>query len=100
MNAGSGKEFSVTVDRLDGFDADVQVDITGLPPGFSISTPVVIQSGHLEAKGTIHAALDAPMPADTNAATTNIISRALLSPTVNKGASDSLAITWNHDIGT
>lgn len=36
----------------------------------------------------------------TNAATTNIISRALLSPTVNKGASDSLAITWNHDIGT
>lgn len=30
----------------------------------------------------------------------NSISRALLSPTVNKGASDSLAITWNHDIGT
>ena len=26
------------------------------------------------------------------------ISRALLSPTVNKGASDSLAITWNHDL--
>jgi hypothetical protein len=36
----------------------------------------------------------------TNAATTNIISRALLSPVVNKGASDSLAVTWNHDIGT
>jgi hypothetical protein len=28
----------------------------------------------------------------------NTISRALLSPTVNKGASDSLAITWNHDL--
>ena len=26
------------------------------------------------------------------------ISRALLSPTVNKGASDTLAITWNHDL--
>jgi hypothetical protein len=36
----------------------------------------------------------------SNTVTTNIISRALLSPTVNKGASDSLAITWNHDIGT
>lgn len=28
----------------------------------------------------------------------NTISRALLSPTVNKGASDTLAITWNHDL--
>lgn len=27
-------------------------------------------------------------------------SRALLSPTVNKGASDSLTVTWNHAIGT
>lgn len=26
------------------------------------------------------------------------IARALLSPTVNKGASDTLAITWNHDL--
>ncbi len=36
----------------------------------------------------------------TAAATTNIVSRALLSPVVNKGASDTLTITWNHDIGT
>ncbi len=36
----------------------------------------------------------------TAAATTNIVSRALLSPVVNKGAADSLTITWNHDIGT
>lgn len=28
------------------------------------------------------------------------LSRALLSPTVNKGSSDSLTITWNHVIGT
>lgn len=26
------------------------------------------------------------------------IARALLSPTVNKGAADSLAVTWNHDL--
>jgi hypothetical protein len=30
----------------------------------------------------------------------NTISRALLSPTVNKGPADTLTITWNHDIGT
>lgn len=28
----------------------------------------------------------------------NTIARALLSPTVNKGASDSLAVTWSHDL--
>lgn len=28
----------------------------------------------------------------------NTISRALLSPLVNKGASDTLAVTWNHDL--
>jgi hypothetical protein len=28
----------------------------------------------------------------------NTTSRALLSPTVNKGASDTLAVTWNHDL--
>lgn len=30
----------------------------------------------------------------------NTLARALLSPTVNKGASDSLTITWQHDVGT
>jgi hypothetical protein len=35
----------------------------------------------------------------TNATTAaaNTISRALLSPVVNKGASDTLTITWQHD---
>jgi hypothetical protein len=28
----------------------------------------------------------------------NTIARALLSPVVNKGASDTLAVTWNHDL--
>jgi hypothetical protein len=78
VNAGSGKEFSVAVDRIDGFDEDVRVDITGLPPGFSVSTPVVIQAGHLEAKGTINAALDAPMPAKTNAAMTKVTATATI----------------------
>jgi hypothetical protein len=36
----------------------------------------------------------------TNAAApaANTISRALLAPVVNKGANDSLAVTWNHDL--
>jgi hypothetical protein len=78
VNAGSGKEFSVSVDRIDGFDNDVKVDITGLPPGFSVSTPVVIQAGHFEAKGTINAAADAPKPTETNAAMTKVTASAIL----------------------
>jgi hypothetical protein len=30
----------------------------------------------------------------------NTISRALLSPVANKGASDTLTVTWNHDLGS
>lgn len=35
---------------------------------------------------------------NSGAAAAATISRALLSPVVNKGASDSLAVTWNHDL--
>jgi hypothetical protein len=34
-----------------------------------------------------------------NTTVTNVVARALLSPVVNKGAADSLTITWNQDIG-
>ena len=62
----------------ESFDGDVQVDITGLPPGFTSSTPLVIQAGHSEAKGTINAALNAPQPNDTNSAQTKITATAML----------------------
>jgi hypothetical protein len=78
VNAGSGKEFSVSAERIDGFEDDIKVEVTGLPPGFSVSTPVVIQAGHLEAKGTINAAADAPKPNVTNAATTKVTASAMV----------------------
>jgi len=67
INSGSGQSFSVNADRVDGFDGEITVEFAGLPPGFSVSTPLVIQSGHSEAKGTLNAAVDAPKPG-TNAA--------------------------------
>ena len=69
VSAGSGREFSLSAERLDGFDGDIQIEISGLPPGFSVSTPLVIQAGHTEAKGTINAAPDAVQPVATNATT-------------------------------
>lgn len=78
VNAGSGKEISVAVERIDGFEDDIKVDVTGMPLGFSVSTPIVIQAGHLEAKGTINAALDASKPNETNAAMTKVTASAMI----------------------
>src|SRR5204862_3882564 len=78
VGAGSGREFSLGAERLDGFDGDIQVEIAGLPPGFSVSTPLVIQAGHTEAKGAIHAAPDALKPRETNAAATKVTATATI----------------------
>ncbi len=78
VNAGSGREFSVTAERIDGFDGEIRVDIASLPPGFSASTPLVIQAGHTEAKGTINSAFDLAQPADMNALTSKVIATATI----------------------
>ncbi|MBI3839482.1 MAG: pre-peptidase C-terminal domain-containing protein [Planctomycetia bacterium] len=62
IEAGSGKKFSLEVDRIDGFDGEVRVDVSGLPEGFQASTPVVIQAGQRDADGVILAVADAKQP--------------------------------------
>ena len=75
-NSGSGREFSLNAERSDGFDGDITVEISDLPPGFTVSTPLVIQGGHTEAKGTLTAALDATKPDETTAVMTKVIATA------------------------
>lgn len=58
IGAGGGQRLVVKVDRADDFDGEVSVDITGMPAGFHISSPIVVQAGHLEAKGVINVDLD------------------------------------------
>ncbi len=53
LNAGSGQAFTVTADRIDGFDGDIAVEIVGIPDGYKVSTPLVIQAGHVNARGTL-----------------------------------------------
>jgi len=77
--AGSGQSFSVNAERIDGFDGDIRVDIAGLPPGFTVSTPLVIEAGHTSANGTINAALEAPTPNETNAAASKVTATANVS---------------------
>jgi len=56
---GSGRNFSVKVDRVDNFTGAVRVDFSGMPKGWFASAPLVIEAGHFEADGSIFASADA-----------------------------------------
>jgi hypothetical protein len=64
LNAGSGQAFTVSVDRKDGFDGDIRVEITGVPEGYGVTTPLVIEAGHNAARGTLNALPGAAMRTD------------------------------------
>jgi hypothetical protein len=66
ISAGSAKEFRVIVTRSDEFEGPIQIDISGLPPGVTATTPVVIQEGQRDAFGVLMAAADAPAPTEEN----------------------------------
>jgi hypothetical protein len=53
VGARSGQEFTLTANRKDGFDEPITVEITGVPEGYKVTTPLVIESGHTQAQGTI-----------------------------------------------
>ncbi|HEV3416497.1 MAG TPA: c-type cytochrome domain-containing protein, partial [Pirellulales bacterium] len=76
VNAGSGKRFKLSVDRVDYFDGEIRVDIGGLPPGVIATTPIVIQAGHLEADGVINALESAPPTTEQNRLMTKITATA------------------------
>ena len=78
VGAGSGQSFTVSADRIDGFDGEIKIEISGLPPGFSASNPLVIQAGHSETRGALSAAVDAPAPTMTNAVLSKLTATAVI----------------------
>ena len=56
---GSGRSFAVKLDRADGFEGAVRVDVSGMPKGWLASTPLVVEAGHVEATGVLFASADA-----------------------------------------
>jgi WD domain, G-beta repeat/Planctomycete cytochrome C len=62
IGAGTSQEFKVTARRSDGFEGPIRVEIDGLPPGFTASSPLVIEAGQVEALGVIAAKADASSP--------------------------------------
>jgi WD40 repeat protein len=78
VNAGSGKEFSVVAERFDDFDGEIRVEVSGLPPGFHATNPLVIQAGQTTAYGTITADADAPAPTAENAKLAKLAASAIV----------------------
>ncbi|MEK6249076.1 MAG: hypothetical protein N2C12_12910 [Planctomycetales bacterium] len=70
--AGAGRRFGIQLTRLDGFKGAVNFEIDGLPPGFSVQGPLMIDAGQYRASGTILAAADAPKPTEENAKKTTL----------------------------
>lgn len=58
VNAGSGRRLTFRAERTDDFEGDITIDVAGLPPGFRVSTPIVIEAGHVEARAVLYAAAD------------------------------------------
>jgi dipeptidyl aminopeptidase/acylaminoacyl peptidase len=76
VNAGSAKEFTVNVDRIDGFDGPIEVVVSDLPPGFFATSPIVVQAGQNQALGMVFADPAAPKPTAENAKASKVTARA------------------------
>ncbi|MEQ1752008.1 MAG: hypothetical protein ABL974_21485, partial [Prosthecobacter sp.] len=61
---GASIGFSFRADRVDDFDDPIQIDISGLPPGYFASSPLIIEAGHDLISGSLRAAPDAKADAD------------------------------------
>jgi hypothetical protein len=61
---GASVGFSFRAERMDNFDDPIQIDITGLPPGYFVSSPLLIEAGHDLISGSLRAAPDAKADAD------------------------------------
>lgn len=51
----TGKGFTLRADRRDGFDGAIGIEFSGVPSGFVISNPLLIEAGHDETDGTLYA---------------------------------------------
>jgi WD40 repeat protein len=55
---GSGREFNVKAERLDDFEGPIRIDITDVPEGFHVTSPLTIEAGQLMAFGAIYTGTD------------------------------------------
>jgi hypothetical protein len=54
LRPGVGTEFDVAINRVDGYEGEVQISVDGVPEGVLISQPLTIQAGQSRATGALH----------------------------------------------
>lgn len=89
VSAGSAREFRVEAKRMDGFEGPIRVELTGLPAGFTATSPITIEAGQNNALGVLMAAADAVAPTEEAAKRT----KATASAEIGGG-------TVTHDAGS
>jgi hypothetical protein len=72
VSPGSGREFQVKAVRTDGFEGEIVVELEDLPPGFSATSPIVIEAGQNFALGVIYAETGLTKPSPEVAARTKL----------------------------
>ena len=55
IGAGGGERFVTALNRVDNFEGEVRLDLTGIPPGYHVTSPLVIEKGQVAAQGTLNA---------------------------------------------
>ena len=78
VSPGSGRELSFKLDRFEGFEGPVRIEITNLPAGFTATTPLEIEAAQISAMGAIHARNDATTPSAQAVAAIKITAMAMI----------------------
>jgi WD40 repeat protein len=73
---GSGMEVVFRAERLDGFTGEISLELIGLPPGFEMSLPIVIEAEQERAIGLLRAAVDAQAPGEETKSTSRVTAKA------------------------
>jgi len=55
ISQNSAREIRFTCERLDNFDGVISIDVTGLPTGYTVTSPITIEPGQIEATGVLSA---------------------------------------------
>jgi len=88
LRPGVGTEFEVAVNRFDGCEGDIQINIDGVPEGVRLSQPFSIQAGQARAVGLLHLPTD--LAATTKEFTIQITSHTMFG---NRKVSDEQKLT-------
>ncbi len=78
VSPGSGREITFVVERREGFDGEVRIEMENLPEGFTASMPVIIEAGQRAAIGVLRAGTTASAPDEAADKAVKVTARAVV----------------------